>query len=60
MPLKKNADEALAHPEVNSVETVIVVRHTGGAAAFDDARDVWYHEICAQADADCAPEEMNA
>ena len=60
VPLKQNVDEALTHPEVRSVEKVIVVRHTGGDAAFHDARDVWYHEICARADADCAPEEMNA
>ena len=58
--LKTNTDEALTHPEVKSVEKVIMVKHTGGDVAFHDARDVWYHEICAEADPYCAPEEMNA
>jgi len=58
IPLKRNADNALLHcPDVREV---IVVRHTGGAIAWVDGRDTWYHEACAAASADCPPEEMGA
>ena len=33
IPLKANVDEALTRPGTNSVETVLVVRRTGGAVA---------------------------
>jgi acetyl-CoA synthetase len=58
IPLKRNADNALRHcPEVRDV---IVVRHTGGAVEWVEERDLWYHEACAAASTDCAPEEMSA
>ncbi len=58
VPLKANADKALE--TCPSVTTSIVVRRTGGDVAWDDDRDVWYHEATDAADADCPPEEMNA
>src|SRR6266404_5940959 len=52
VPLKANADEALKHcPEV---ETVIVVRRTGGAVEWCEGRDHWYHEELASVAKDCA------
>jgi acetyl-CoA synthetase len=58
VPLKKNADEALANcPEV---DTVIVVRRTGGDIGWTPGRDLWYHEECAKVSADCPCEEMGA
>ena len=58
VPLKRNADNALRHcPEVRDV---IVVRQTGGAIDWVEGRDLWYHEACAAASADCPPEEMSA
>jgi acetyl-CoA synthetase len=58
IPLKRNADNALRHcPEVRDV---IVVRHTGGVIDWVEGRDLWYHEACAAASADCPPEEMSA
>ena len=58
VPLKANTDTALrACPHVH---TVLVVRHTGGDVAWQDPRDVWYHELSTQASADCAPEPMDA
>ena len=58
VPLKRNADNALRHcPEVRDV---IVVRQTGGAVDWVEGRDLWYHEACAAASADCPPEEMSA
>jgi acetyl-CoA synthetase len=58
VPLKVNADEALK--KCPSVETVIVVRRTGGQVGWVEGRDVWYHEALAAAPRDCAPEEMRA
>ncbi len=58
VPLKANTDEALC--KCPSVKTVIVVKRTGGQIGWVQGRDVWYHEECAKASAECAPEEMNA
>ncbi|MGK9235833.1 acetate--CoA ligase [Inquilinus limosus] len=56
--LKANADEALKScPEVDSV---IVVRRTGGKIGWTEGRDIWLHEAAAQVSADCPPEEMGA
>jgi acetyl-CoA synthetase len=58
VPLKVNADEALT--KCPSVETVIVVRRTGGQVGWVEGRDVWYDEALAAAPRDCKPEEMRA
>ena len=58
VPLKANVDAAAAHAP--SLETVIVVRATGGEIAMQDGRDVWYHEAARGVDSDCPPEPMNA
>jgi acetyl-CoA synthetase len=58
VPLKANADEALKQcPEV---ETLLVVRRTGGSVAWQNGRDVWYEEAVAKASPDCPAEEMSA
>lgn len=58
VPLKKNADAALAHcPEVH---TNIVVRRTGGDVVWNDAKDVWYHELVAEQAEFCEPEIVDA
>ena len=36
------------------------MRRTGTNIAWQDERDVWYHEAVEAADADCPPTEMNA
>jgi acetyl-CoA synthetase len=58
VPLKVNTDTALA--KCPNVHTVLVVRHTGGAVAWQDGRDVWYHDLMATASNHCPPEEMDA
>jgi len=58
IPLKANTDAAVAN--CPTVETVFVVKRTGGDINWDDAKDVWYHEATEAVDADCEPEEMNA
>ncbi|MGH6975938.1 MAG: AMP-binding protein, partial [Stellaceae bacterium] len=58
IPLKTNADEAVKQcPEV---DTVLVVRRTGGKIGWDAKRDRWYHEEMAKASKDCPPAEMSA
>jgi len=58
VPLKANTDEALQ--SCPGVETVIVVRRTGGRIAWHEERDCWFHEECAQVTAECPPEAMGA
>ncbi len=56
--LKANTDRALEH--CPNVHTTIVIRHTGGEIAWNAARDAWYHELMANASADCPAEAMDA
>src|SRR5690606_29326299 len=60
IPLKQNVDMALAHPSITSVETVVVVRHTGAKVDWFDDRDVDYDALVRESDAQCVPEVMNA
>jgi acetyl-CoA synthetase len=45
VPLKANVDEALKKPGTHSVETVLVVRHTGGAVPMQMPRDRWMEAV---------------
>lgn len=61
LPLKASADEALE--ETPSIEKVVVVRRGGGLdmpVEMRAGRDHWYHELMANAAADCPPEAMEA
>ncbi len=58
IPLKENVDEALAH--CPGVQTLFVVKNTGAAIAWDEGRDVWYHEAIALAEEECPAEPMDA
>ena len=58
--MKANVDEALKRPGTNSVETVLVVRHTGGAVAMQMPRDRWFDAVVDSQSTDCEPERMNA
>jgi len=60
VPLKANVDAALKMPGTNSVETVLVVRHTGGAVDMQMPRDRWYDAVVDSQPAECVPERMNA
>ena len=59
IPLKKNVDEALTHPDTK-VNKVIVLKRTGGKVAWHDHRDIWWHDAVAAASPDCPPEAMGA
>src|SRR5947208_6567208 len=43
VPLKKNADEALA--DSPTVQRCVVLRRTGGDVGFEEGRDVWWHDV---------------
>ncbi|HUM95543.1 MAG TPA: acetate--CoA ligase [Candidatus Competibacter sp.] len=58
VPMKANADKALQ--STPSVKKMVVVKRTGGNVAWEDGRDVWYHDVMAKASADCPPEQMDA
>ncbi len=58
IPLKANADAALK--SCPTVQKCIVVKHVGGDVAWTRGRDLWYHDLMANASADCPPEEMSA
>jgi acetyl-CoA synthetase len=60
IPLKDNVDAAAIHPDVTSLEKVLVVRHTGADIDWVEGRDEWLHDVEADVDADCPCEEMSA
>ncbi len=57
-PVKPGVDEFLG--SLPAIETVVVVRNTGGEVSMEEGRDVWYHEALEQADADCPAEPLDA
>jgi acetyl-CoA synthetase len=56
--LKDIADEAVATSP--NIEKVVVVKRTGGFVHWDNARDLWWHEITANMPSVAAPEIMEA
>ena len=42
------------------LERVIVIRNSGNEVAWDEHRDLWYHQAMSEASADCPPEAMDA
>ena len=58
VPLKANTDAAAEL--CGNIQTVIVVKRTGGDINWVDGRDIWYHEAMAETSADCPAEAMSA
>ncbi len=58
--LKANVDAAANHPDVTTLEKVLVIKNTGGDIEWTEGRDHWLHELEETVDADCPCEEMNA
>jgi acetyl-CoA synthetase len=56
--LKPNVD--IAVKDTPSVEHVVVVKRVDEPIMMDEARDHWYHELMASADATCAAEPMDS
>jgi len=57
-PLKPAVDEAVQ--STPSVTAVVVVERTHGEVTMVEGRDHWYHELMAEASADCPPEHMGS
>ncbi|MEL0028415.1 MAG: acetate--CoA ligase, partial [Perlucidibaca sp.] len=60
VPLKANVDNAIRTPAGAGVQTVIVVRRTGGPVNWDAGRDHWYHDLMAGMPAEHEPAAMGA
>ncbi len=60
VPLKANVDEALKREGTNCVETVVVVRRTGGGVTMQAPRDRWYETLVEGQPDSCEPEVMDA
>ena len=58
VPLKANADVAVA--DTPSIEHVVVVRRTENDVHMEPGRDHWYHELMADAAAECPAEPMDS
>ena len=56
-PLKNNVDTAVA--SCDCVDSVIVVENTKGEVTWGD-RDVWYHQLVADASSECPCESFDA
>jgi acetyl-CoA synthetase len=57
-PIKPAVDENLS--DLGTLETIVVVRHTGIDCPMEPGRDVFYDEILAAADPECPAEPMEA
>jgi acetyl-CoA synthetase len=57
-PIKPAVDEHLS--DLGTLETIVVVRHTGIEVPMETERDVFYDEVLAAADPECPPEPMEA
>ncbi len=59
-PLKLTVDEAISMGNTESVQSVIVYKHTGTSVPWQNGRDVWWHELIQDRALDCDPEWVNA
>jgi acetyl-CoA synthetase len=58
IPMKEQVDEVLG--DLPKMEHVVVVRRADTDTPMQDGRDVWWHEECEKADADCSAEPLDA
>ncbi len=58
IPLKEIADAAVE--KCPTIQNVVVVKRNDDECPFNDKLDHWYHDLMADASADCEPEKMNA
>jgi acetyl-CoA synthetase len=58
IPLKGISDEALK--TCPSIEKVIVYKRNDEPCNMEEGRDLWYHDLMADADDQCEPEHMKA
>jgi acetyl-CoA synthetase len=57
-PVKETVDEEMG--ELDTLETIVVVKSVGNDCEMKDGRDHWYHEVMDAADDECPPEGHDA
>jgi len=57
-PIKSAVDEKIG--DVSSIETIFVVKATGTECEMQEGRDLWFGDALESADAECAPEPLDA
>jgi acetyl-CoA synthetase len=57
-PIKQQVDETLG--DVESLEHIVVVKHTGSECEMKEGRDVWFHDVVESAAAECEAEQLDA
>ena len=57
-PLKPAVDEAVT--QTPTVEKVLVVKRTGGDVAWNDARDIWWHNLVDRQSAEHTPQAFDS
>ncbi len=57
-PIKQQVDRAMG--DLQTLEHIVVVKHTDAECEMREGRDVWYHEVMDNADAECPAEELDA
>jgi acetyl-CoA synthetase len=56
--IKQAVDEVMG--DLEDLQTIFVVRHTGADAEMKDGRDVWYHDALEAADDECEAAQLDA
>ena len=57
-PIKSAVDAAMG--DLETLAHIVVIQSTGAECEMRSGRDVWFHEICAAADAECPAEPLGA
>jgi acetyl-CoA synthetase len=57
-PIKQQVDEVMEG--LDTLEHIVVVKHTDEECEMKDGRDVWFHDVMDKADAECPAEELDA
>jgi acetyl-CoA synthetase len=57
-PVKQAVDKSME--QLETLEHIIVVKHTDEDCEMKEGRDVWYHEVLEKADDECPAEELDA
>jgi acetyl-CoA synthetase len=58
VPLKDNADQAVT--QCPTIEHVVTLRRCENEHAFQEGRDIWYHDLVGEQATTCEPEHMDA
>src|SRR5947209_15347009 len=57
-PIKQQVDKVMK--DLDTLQHIVVVKHTDADCEMQDGRDVWFHEVVEKADAECPAEELDA